>query len=404
MSLIDNFRRWFENAKDEVEIDDELAEILEEPERVLKVRIPLRTENGFKLLEGYRAQFNSLRGPAKGGIRFHPDVTEEEVEALAALMTIKCSLADIPFGGGKGGVKVSSKELNRSEKEKLSRKYISEIADFIGPKKDVPAPDMYTGAREMDWMQDEYSKTVGEDVKAVITGKSPGNGGTKGRERATARGGFYVLREARRETGAGKNVAIQGYGNAGYNLAKFLHENGYRIVAVSDSSGGIKKESGLNPEEVRKVKEEKGSVADYRDGKKITNDEILTMDTDILVLAAIENQITKENAEEVEASMVLEMANGPVTPEADDMLESFVVPDILANSGGVIVSYFEWLQNLKGEKWSLDKVNEKLEDKITRSFREVYEMSDQKDIDMRDSAYRIALRRIEKAYEEKEEH
>lgn len=395
MDLIDNFRRQLEKAKQNVQLKEEVEKSLEKPERSLIVRIPMKIKDEFKLLEGYRVQFNRIRGPSKGGIRFHPQVNLDEVTTLAAWMTIKCAVADIPYGGGKGGVAVDPKELNIEEKEELSRKYIRKIADFIGPKKDIPAPDVYTGSREMDWMQDEYSKLVGKDVKAIVTGKSLKNGGSKGRDTATARGGFFVLEEARKKIKTGKKVVVQGYGNAGYNVAKFLDENGYNIIAVSDSKGGIVNKEGLNAEEVKRVKDREGSVVNYPQGERITNKELLTLQTDILVLAALEDQITEANAEEVKGDMILELANGPTTPEADEILDSFVIPDILANAGGVIVSYFEWYQNLHKEEWSKEKVDQKLKEKMCNAFREVYKLKESQKVKMRTAAYMTALKRIQ---------
>lgn len=395
MDLIDNFRRQLEKAKQNVQLKEEVEKSLEKPERSLIVRIPMKIKDEFKLLEGYRVQFNRIRGPSKGGIRFHPQVNLDEVTTLAAWMTIKCAVADIPYGGGKGGVAVDPKELNIEEKEELSRKYIRKIADFIGPKKDIPAPDVYTGSREMDWMQDEYSKLVGKNVKAIVTGKSLKNGGSKGRDTATARGGFFVLEEARKKIKTGKKVVVQGYGNAGYNVAKFLDENGYNIIAVSDSKGGIVNKEGLNAEEVKRVKDREGSVVNYPQGERITNKELLTLQTDILVLAALEDQITEANAEEVKGDMILELANGPTTPEADEILDSFVIPDILANAGGVIVSYFEWYQNLHKEEWSKEKVDQKLKEKMCNAFREVYKLKESQKVKMRTAAYMTALKRIQ---------
>lgn len=399
MDLIDNFRRQVEKAKQNVQLKEEVEKSLEKPERSLIVRIPMKIKDEFKVLEGYRVQFNRIRGPSKGGIRFHPQVNLDEVTTLAAWMTIKCAVADIPYGGGKGGVAVDPKELNIEEKEELSRKYIRKIADLIGPKKDIPAPDVYTGSREMDWMQDEYSKLVGKDVKAIVTGKSLKNGGSKGRDTATARGGFFVLEEARKKIKTGKKVVVQGYGNAGYNVAKFLDENGYNIIAVSDSKGGIVNKEGLNAEEVKRVKDREGSVVNYPQGERITNKEILTLQTDILVLAALEDQVTEENAGEVKANVILELANGPTTPEADEILDSFVIPDILANAGGVIVSYFEWYQNLHKEEWSKEKVDQKLKEKMCNAFREVYKLKESQKVKMRTAAYMTALKRIQEAWE-----
>ena len=354
-----------------------------------------------RIFYGYRVQYNNARGPFKGGIRYHPKVDLDEVKSLAFWMAIKCAVANIPYGGGKGGVEVDPKQLSKGELERMSRTFIRSIADAIGPDKDIPAPDVNTTPEIMDWMEDEYSKITGDSSGAVITGKSVSNGGHEGREDATARGGFFVLQEAAKALGipANATVAIQGFGNAGYYMARFLHDAGYRVVAVSDSKGGIYNEKGLDINAVKQLKDSGKSVQDY-EGKKISNEDVLELPVDVLVPAALENQITEENAGRIKTKIILELANGPTTPQAEEILSKkgiTVVPDVLANAGGVTGSYFEWKQNKERTKWTLEKYRAELEKTMRTEFNEVLRFSKEHKCIMRTAAYALALQRIEKA-------
>ena len=393
--LVDNFRTYLDKAFEKTEMDKNLFKLLENPKRTIQVNIPVEIDSELKILKGFRVQHNDWRGPHKGGIRFHEQVSLDEVTALSSWMTFKCAVVDIPYGGAKGGVKINPKELKEDKIEEISRKYIKSISDCIGPKSDVPAPDVNTSSREMDWMQDEYSKVVGKDVKAIITGKSVENGGSLGRDTATARGAFFVTEKIIEKETIEKTVAIQGYGNAGYNYAKILNENGYKVVAVSDSKGAILNKEGLNPKKVKKHKEKTGSVVDYENGENITNEKILTLDVPILALAALEDQITEKNAKNVKANVILELANGPVSPKGQSKLTGKVIPDILTNAGGVMVSYFEWLQNKSEEKWDQERVDEKLKNKMKKAFDSVYKIHTEENVDLRSAAYILALRRLE---------
>ncbi len=407
---------------------DELFEVFREPERIIKVNLPLRRDDGrLEVCEGYRVQHNNFLGPYKGGIRYYPEVDEDEVKTLALLMTLKCSLVGLPLGGGKGGIKVDPKKLSEKELERLSREYVRKIYDFIGPEKDVPAPDVNTNAKIMDWMVDEYLKLAKKDkqrkdlkinyLKATFTGKSVENGGSKGREEATGRGGVIILEEIIKKLKIKKSlrVAIQGFGNVGYHFAKVLYESNkelFKIVALSDSKGGIYSEEGFNPELVMECKKERGmisgcycvgDVCDSRLGKDITNEQLLELDVDVLVLAAIEDVIHKDNAKKVKAKIIIEMANRPITSEADEILNKkgvLIVPDILANSGGVIVSYFEMVQNIKNQIWSEKKVFDNLRKHLIEAFNEVWRMKNKfKNIDLRTLAYAATIKRILEKFE-----
>ncbi len=401
--------RAFEHA----DIDEESLELLKHPRSIIEVSIPVRMDDGsLRVFKGYRVRHDDTRGPGKGGIRFHPDVDLGEVKALAFWMTCKCALVDLPFGGAKGGVVVNAKELSKLELERLSRGFIRHIADFIGPERDVPAPDMYTNAMIMGWMMDEYSKLHRQRTLGVITGKPIPLGGSLGRDEATGRGAYYCTKElARRRSWkpAEIRVAVQGFGNAGQHVARLLHEDGFRIVAVSDSKGGIYREQGFDIPSLMYMKNESrelqgaycdDSVCEVVQCEHITNEQLLKLDVDVLIPAALENQITAENAERIAAPVIVEVANGPTTSEADEILHqrgTLIVPDILANAGGVTVSYFEWVQNRAGYYWSLDEVNEKLEKIMLRQFNLVYDLMQEKRIDMRTAAYAQALSRINEA-------
>ncbi|NUM56189.1 MAG: Glu/Leu/Phe/Val dehydrogenase [Candidatus Hydrogenedentes bacterium] len=392
------------------EIDPESLEKLKHPKATLEVSIPVRMDDGsLRVFKGYRVKHDDTRGPTKGGIRYHPSVNMDEVKALAFWMTCKCAVVGLPYGGAKGGIQVNPKELSHLELERLSRGFIEQIADFIGPETDVPAPDVYTNAMIMGWMMDEYSKIVRKRTPAVITGKPIPLGGSLGRDEATGRGAYYCIKEieALRQWKPGSvRVAIQGFGNAAQHVALPLHNDGYRIVAVSDSHGGIYSENGFDVPSLVRIKEQTREVkAVYCDGalckevpaKTIGNAELLELDVDILIPAALENQITQQNAVAVRAPIVVEVANGPTTSAADAILNSkgtLVVPDILANAGGVTVSYFEWVQNRGGYYWSLEEVRERLHAIMSREFRAVDGIRTDKRIDMRTAAYVHALNRM----------
>jgi glutamate dehydrogenase (NADP+) len=391
------------------DINDEAILKLKHPKASLEVTIPVRMDDGsLQVFTGYRVHHNDRRGPAKGGIRFHPGVTLDEVKSLAFWMTIKCAVVGIPFGGGKGGVIVDPKLLSRMELERLSRGYIEQVASFIGPDTDIPAPDVYTNAMIMGWMMDEYSTIVRRLSPAVITGKPIPLGGSLGRDDATARGGYYCIKELERKRKWSPEkirVAIQGFGNAGQHIAEMLHADGYKIVAISDSKGGIYRAEGFDAPSIIHIKNSskelqavycENSVCQLIDATVITNEELLELDVDILIPAALENQITKENADRIKARVIVELANGPVMNDADEILqkkEILVIPDILANAGGVTVSYFEWVQNRAGYYWDLKTVHNRLHEIMVREFNNVYELMESHKVDMRTAAYIHALNR-----------
>ncbi len=377
-----------------LEIPADTLEILKQPQKVLEVNFSVKMDNGkIKVFKGFRSQHNNALGPYKGGIRFHPDVTKEEVVALSMWMSWKCAVAGIPFGGGKGGVAVNPKELSEGELERLSRGYARAICPIIGPEVDVPAPDVGTNGKIISWMMEEV------DGLAAFTGKPVEKGGSLGREQATGRGGVYVL-----ETLAKKmkiencklKIAVQGIGNVGFWFAKLAADAGFKIVAISDSKGGIVGDL-RDMESVKEWKEKSGSVVGFRGTKTITNEELLELDCDVLVPAALEGVINKDNAGKIKARIIVEMANGPITPEADEILSAkrtLVVPDILANSGGVTVSYFEWDQNMRSEKWEELTVNAKLKETIIGAFEEVWKTKEDKKVDLRLAAYILAVDKI----------
>jgi len=399
-----NCKSHIEKIKEKLNLSENEFKLLVKPRRVFTFHTPVKMDSGeIKYFNGYRVQYNDALGPTKGGIRFHPEVDLEEVETLAFLMSLKCSLTDLPFGGAKGGVEVSPEDLSFQELEKLSRAYIKEIHEFIGPQRDIPAPDVNTDEQIMDWMVDEYAKIKGRFIPAVITGKSIELGGSQGRGIATSLGGAYVLKrvlEIKKLNSKEMRVAIQGFGNVGGNLTKILDDWGYKIVAISDLKGGFFNENGLNIKNIFSSQEKKGFLPEIRQAQKISNKELLELDCDILVPAAISHQITKENADSIKAKIVLEMANAPTTPEADKILfekDVLVVPDILANSGGVIVSYFEWVQNLTSVYWKENEVFEKLKEKITKSFDKIFSTCRGEKCDLREAAHIVAIRKILKA-------
>ncbi|MDO8751244.1 MAG: Glu/Leu/Phe/Val dehydrogenase [Dehalococcoidia bacterium] len=378
---------------------------LREPMRELHVTIPVRMDSGeVKIFKGFRVQYNDARGPAKGGIRFHPQETIDTVRALAAWMTWKCAVVDIPLGGGKGGVICDPKSMSEGELERLSRGYVNQVGRILGPETDVPAPDVYTTPQIMAWMMDEYSKLVGHTVPGVITGKPLALGGSLGRDDATARGGVHTVRDACKHLGIDPSkatVAIQGYGNAGYFAAKLLPEIlGCKVVAVSDSQGGIYNPRGLDSEAVLAHKQRTSSVVGFRGSKPISNADLLELDGDILAPSALEEVITESNAGRMKPKIIAELANGPTTPEADDILYKngvFVIPDFLCNAGGVTVSYFEWVQNNYGLYWELDEVHRLLDKKMTKAFHDVLGMAQKNKVHMRTAAYMVAVARVAEA-------
>ena len=394
-------QHFFELAADRLKIDEGMRAILRTPKRCLTVSIPVRMDNGsYKVFIGHRVAHNMSRGPAKGGIRFHPDVNLDEVKALASWMTWKCACLDLPFGGGKGGVQVDPHALSKAELERLTRRYTCEILPLIGPDQDIPAPDVYTDSQTMAWIMDTYSMTKGATTLGVVTGKPVALGGSKGRDRATARGVQFTLREAcagLKMSLKGARVAIQGYGNAGSHLATLLHEEGARIVAASDSKGGVYQPEGLDPAALAAHKQTKASLHTFPGGKPVTNAQLLELPVDILVPAALENQITGDNAERIQAKIVAEAANGPTTPEADDILFArgrVVIPDILANAGGVTVSYFEWVQDFNTFFWDEDEVDRRLEVYMKRAYTSVAEKAAKYQCSLRGGAYVLAVQRV----------
>ncbi len=404
-----NATKQLENAAELLSLNKSVLEILKNPKRILEVSIPVEMDSGeIKVFKGYRSQYNDALGPFKGGIRFHPKVNLSEVKALSAWMTWKCAVVGLPLGGGKGGVIVDPKKLSNKEIEKLSRGYVQALKDFIGPEKDIPAPDVYTNPQIMAWMMDEFSKIKGYNVPGIVTGKPFEIGGARGRGFSTAQGGIYVLEKAvkmLRLDSKKTTVAIQGFGNAGSFMAKILSALGYNVVAVSDSRGGVTisaKQSCLDIKKIIKFKKETGSVVGFPEAKTITNEQLLKLDVDVLVPAALENVITEENAGQIKAKLIIELANGPVTPEADVKLEKkgiVVIPDILANAGGVIVSYFEWVQNLQNYYWSERENISKLKIIIEKSFDEVWTKKGCLDISTRLAAYVLAVEKVAKAEE-----
>lgn len=397
----ENALKQLQNAASILKIDTSIHEELKSPKRVLMVSIPVKMDSGeTKVFTGFRSQYNDALGPFKGGIRYHWNVSLDEVKALSFWMTMKCAVVGIPLGGGKGGIIVNPKELSEGELERLSRGYIQAIYKYIGPTQDVPAPDVYTTPQIMGWMLDEYEKLVGEHAPGVITGKPLALGGSAGRGFSTAQGGVYVLQEAVKKMGWNPrevSVAIQGFGNAGSFMAKILYSLGYKIVAASDSKGGVKNLNGLDVEKLDQHKEKTGSVMGFEGSETISNEELLEMDVHVIIPAALENVITAENAERVKAKMIVELANGPVTPEADEILHKngiLFVPDILSNAGGVTVSYFEQVQNAMNYYWTEQEVLEKLEKIMVNAFHEVWETKEKFNIDMRTAAFVRAVERV----------
>ncbi len=382
-----------------------MRQILANPKRVLTVSLPVKMDNNeIKVFTGFRSQHNDARGPYKGGIRYHPQVSIDEVKALSMWMTWKCAVADIPYGGGKGGIICNPKEMSEDELERLTRRYAYAISDIIGPRTDIPAPDVYTGGKEMAWIMDTYSALKGNFMQPeIITGKPLAIGGSLGRTEATGRGLSFTVREAAKRLKINMNTAtvvVQGFGNAGQYSAQFLEEQGAKVIAFSDSNGGVSNKDGIQVGALRKHKEKKGSVVGFPGTRPISNEDLVEMECTILVPAALENQITSKNAGKIKAKIVAEAANGPTTPDADDILYKngiMVIPDILANGGGVTVSYFEWLQNLRREYWKEDEVNQRLDRSISNAFSDVYETHDQYTVNMRKASTLLAIKRVVEA-------
>ncbi len=393
--------RQLDIASEKLNLDPATHELLKHPMRMFVANIPVSMDDGsVRVFAGIRVQYNDALGPTKGGIRYHPDITVDEVTALAAWMTWKCAVVGLPLGGGKGGVRCNTKEMSKPELERLTRSYTRAMSKFIGPYTDIPAPDVYTDAQTMAWIMDEYSQIVGYNAFGVVTGKPVNVGGSLGRNEATSLGLLYTVINAAKHRNmklSGATVAVQGFGNVGYHAARLLHEQGCKIIAVSDSIGGIYNPEGLDPERVLEHKEKTSSVADYPESKIISNEQLLALQCDILVPAAIENQITSANASDVKAKIIAEGANGPATPEADEILFEkgiFVIPDILANAGGVTVSYFEQVQNQMNYYWTEEEVRNRLKAIMDRAFESVVAMSEQHKVNMRTSAYMLAVKRV----------
>ena len=397
-------QRQFENAAEHLKLDQGMRAILKHPKRQLIVAIPVRMDDGdYRVFEGYRVQHNIARGPAKGGIRYHTQVTLDGVKADALWMTWKCATVGIPFGGAKGGVVCDPKSMSLGELERMTRRYASEISIIIGPEEDIPAPDVYTNPHTMAWIMDTFSMMRGTTALGVVTGKPIAIGGSLGRSEAAARGCQYVIREAlqiKRTEIRSASVVVQGFGNAGSNAALLLHAEGAKILALSDSKGGIYNSKGLDPRVVLTHKEKTGSVIGFPGTESVTSEKILEIECDVLIPAALENQITMENAGRIKAKVIAEAANGPTTPGADEILHKngiVVLPDILANAGGVTVSYFEWVQSLQSFFWREDEVNAKLDEIMTRAFHEVFDVARKQNVDMRTAAYILAVSRVAEA-------
>jgi len=398
-------RAQLRRVGDAFDIDDNLIGVLSQCKKAVEVSVPTQMDDGAttRVFTGYRVTHNIARGPSKGGIRYHPGVTLDEVKALSMWMTWKCALANIPFGGAKGGVIVDPKALSRRELERMTRRFTSEIINEIGPEKDIPAPDVGTDARVMAWIFDTYSMNKGHSVLGVVTGKPLAIGGSLGREEATARGALYVLRGAARKKELslnGATIAIQGFGNVGLHLARLVAQDGAKVVALSDSAGGIHNANGIDVAAAIAHKRDSGTLGGLPDTDPISNDDLLLLDVDVLAPCALEQVINESNASRIKARIVVEGANGPVTPTADEILEQngvLILPDILANAGGVVVSYFEWVQGLQEYFWKEDEVNAKLNDIVTRAFNETWAVHESKGVSMRLGSYGLAVQRVAEA-------
>lgn len=388
-----------------IDLEQGMRDVLANPKRVLTVSLPIKRDSGkIQVFTGFRSQHNDARGPFKGGIRYHPQVSIDEVKALSMWMTWKCAIADIPYGGGKGGIICNPKEMSETELERLTRRYAYSIADIIGPRTDIPAPDVYTGGKEMAWIMDTYSALKGNfGQPEIITGKPLAIGGSLGRAEATGRGLTFTVREAAKRLAINlkqATVAIQGFGNAGQYAGQLLEDLGAKVVAVSDSKAAVFDKDGLNVEGLRNHKEKNGSVSGFPDTKAISGEEIIETECTILIPAALENQITHKNASKITAKVVAEAANGPTTPEADEILfknKILLIPDILANGGGVTVSYFEWLQNLRREYWTESDVNDRLDRNISKAFADVYQTHEKHGVNMRKASTLLAIEKVAEA-------
>ncbi|MEG9298179.1 Glu/Leu/Phe/Val dehydrogenase [Mangrovibacillus sp. Mu-81] len=403
LNLFTSTQHVINDALSKLGYSEEMYELLKEPIRMLTVRIPVRMDDGsIKVFTGYRAQHNDAVGPTKGGVRFHPEVDEEEVKALSMWMSLKCGIVDLPYGGGKGGIICDPRTMSFTELEKLSRGYVRAISQIVGPTKDIPAPDVYTNSQIMAWMMDEYSRLRENDSPGFITGKPIVLGGSQGREKATAQGVTICIDQAAKKRGIdikGARVVIQGFGNAGSFLAKFMHDAGAKVIAISDAHGALHDPAGLDIDYLLDRRDSFGTVTTLFENT-ISNKELLELDCDILVPAAISNQITEKNVHDIKASIVVEAANGPTTLEATRILSErgiLLVPDVLASAGGVTVSYFEWVQNNQGYYWSEAEVNEKLEAKLIDAFNNVYETSQNRRVNMRLAAYMVGARKMAEA-------
>ncbi|AOH56257.1 glutamate dehydrogenase [Peribacillus muralis] len=402
-SLLESTQVVIKEALGKLGYSEEVFELLKEPLRMLTVRIPIKMDdNTTKIFTGYRAQHNDAVGPTKGGIRFHPEVDEEEVKALSMWMSLKCGIVNLPYGGGKGGIICDPRQMSIGELERLSRGYVRAISQIVGPTKDIPAPDVYTNSQIMAWMMDEYSRIREHDSPGFITGKPLVLGGSQGREKATAQGVTICIEEAAKRKGIelkGARIIVQGFGNAGSFLAKFMHDAGAKVIGISDAYGALYNPDGLDINYLLDKRDSFGTVTTLFENK-ITNQELLEQDCDILVPAAISNQITKENAHLIKAQIVVEAANGPTTLEATKILTErnvLLVPDVLASSGGVTVSYFEWVQNNQGYYWEDEEVQRKLKELLVSSFNQVYEMSETRKVNMRLAAYMVGVRKMAEA-------
>jgi glutamate dehydrogenase len=399
----ENIQKRIKKASQKLDLSEVMQAELLKPQVVIQKDLEIETEKGVEVFPAYRVQYNNARGPYKGGIRFHHEADLDEVSALAAGMAVKCAVVNIPLGGAKGGVTINPKQYSVNVLEKVSRAFAREMASVLGVDKDIPAPDVYTNAQTMAWMLDEYEKTIGKNEPGVITGKPLVLGGSLGRDTATAQGGVYVLEEYLKQTqgnAQSKKIVVQGVGNAGYNAAKILSEAGHAIVAVSDSSGGVHKEDGIDLESVMKNKESGKSLNDGLKYHTVTNEELLKLPCDVLVLAALDNQIREDNASDVKAKIILELANGPVTPEADIILENngvVAIPDVLANAGGVTVSYFEWVQNRQQFYWSLEDIQSRLKDIMVQSLDDVVTVQKHFVCSLREACYILAVDRLAEA-------
>lgn len=395
-----------DEAAQYVTVDEEVLEKLKYAKETLSARLSIRMDNGScRSFPAWRCRYDDTRGPTKGGIRFHPDSDMEEVTTLAFWMTFKCAVMNLPYGGGKGAVRVDTRELSKSELERLSRAYVHAFSNMMGPDRDIPAPDVYTNSMVMGWMADEYSSIAGQPSPAVITGKPLALGGSVGRDDATARGGYYLIRHLERDLGldtSDKRVIVQGFGNAGFHIARLLHSDGYRIIGLSDSRGAILCDDGLDPFAVQDAKAKTGSVTGYTGEhvRQVDDATMLAHPCDLLVPAALEDQIHTGNAGDIQASVLLELANGPVTPEADAILNAkgiTVLPDILANAGGVTVSYFEWVQNRQGYYWNIEEIHERLRKIVETEGRRIWDVGQERSISLRTAAYVHALERLSAA-------